>query len=54
MRKRAVRAGSKTPHVMEGGPWDGKVLRLHTPGTLPFTVQGQTGRYNEKNRWVAL
>jgi len=54
MKKRAVTKGRKTLHVMQGGPWDGKTLRLHSPGTLPITVGGQTGRYNMNNVWVTL
>lgn len=52
MRKRAIKAGRKTPHELSGGPWDGQILRLETPGTLPIVVQGQRGRYNASGKWV--
>lgn len=53
MAKKRLSKGKRTPHVLEGGPWDGQTLHLHSPGTLPFMLKGQKGRYNEKGKWEA-
>lgn len=37
---------------MHGGPLDGQTLFLSCKGTLPFTLNGQTGRYDSNNNWV--
>lgn len=42
----------KTKHVMHGGPLGGQTLYLTSPGTLPFTLNGETGRYDNTNTWV--
>lgn len=42
----------KTAYVMEGGPMDGQTLYLSSPGTLSFSLHGQTGHYNSENKWV--
>lgn len=35
-----------------GGPLDRCELILTSPGTLTFTLHGQTGRYDASMRWV--
>lgn len=42
----------KTAYVMTGGPLDGQTLYLSSPGTLSFSLHGQTGHYNSENVWV--
>lgn len=42
----------KTAYVMKGGPMDGRTLYLSSPGTLSFSLHGQTGHYNSANVWV--
>ena len=41
----------KRPYKLEGGPMDGHTLWLTSGGTLTFTLQGQTGRYNHDGIW---
>ena len=42
----------KTAYVMKGGPMDDQTLYLSSPGTLSFSLYGQTGHYNSWNVWV--
>ena len=42
----------KIAYVMKGGPMDGQTLYLSSPGTLSFSLHGQTGHYNSANVWV--
>ena len=42
----------KQRHLMKSGPLDGHSLYLETPGTLTFTMKGQTGFYNFNDKWV--
>lgn len=42
----------KIAYVMKGGPMDGQTLYLSSPGTLSFSLHGQTGHYNSENVWV--
>ena len=51
MRK-LPRKGRKTANVMTGGPLDGQTLWLSCAGTVSFTLNGQTGRYDANNRWI--
>ena len=39
------RRGSYRAYLCVGGPFAGQHLNLHTPGTLTFTIRGQTGPY---------
>lgn len=41
----------KTAYVMKAA-MDGQTLYLSSPGTLSFSLHGQTGRYNSENVWV--
>lgn len=52
-RKPTPRQGRKSPHKLKGGPFDGHTLYLCSPGTLTFTVKGQSGRYNSNGEWEA-
>ena len=53
MFKKRLSKGKRLKFVLYGGPWNGETLYLHSPGTLPFTVNGESGRYNEKGFWEA-
>ena len=52
-RRKAISI-KRTPVIVSGGPFAGQVLRLSSPGTLTFTVNGETGRYNEAGEWVPV
>ena len=39
-------------YMLKGGPLNGKIITLSTPGTVVFRLHGQKGRYNEENVWV--
>lgn len=53
-KPKKLSATKKKPYVMQGGPLDKQTLYLETPGTMPFRLKGQYGRYNERHQWVAL
>lgn len=36
---------------LQGGPLDGKRIRVHSSGTLIFSLHGFKGRYNLDNKW---
>lgn len=42
-----------TAYIMKGGPLNAVTLYLTGPGTITFSLRGQTGFYNSKNEWVA-
>lgn len=50
--KKRLRKTKTANHCMVGGPLHGRILRLATAGTLPFTLNGQTGHYDSNNVWV--
>lgn len=54
MAKKRLSKGKRTPYILKGGPWDGQTLHLYSPGTLPFMLKGEKGRYNGKGEWEAL
>lgn len=35
-----------------GGPYDGSILFLETPGTIEFKVGSFKGYYDQKMKWV--
>ncbi len=41
-------------YILNGGPFDGKRVRMESPGTLTFTCNGMTGRYNRENVWEPI
>jgi hypothetical protein len=43
--KSKLTIGPKTKYLCLDGPLAGKTLTLSTPNTLPFTLNGVTGRY---------
>lgn len=50
--RRARVAPNKTAlYAATGGPYNGKMLLLSSPGTLPFTVDGYHGYYNHYMEW---
>ena len=51
-RFKTPRRGTGTrKYVMKGGPLNGVALWLSCPGTLSFTMNGMTGRYDGNNQW---
>lgn len=52
VRKSAVSVGRRVMMFMSGGPIDR--LMMHSSGTLPFSLQGMRGYYDNENRWVEL
>ncbi len=44
----------KTKFVCEGGVLDGHKLFLTTNGTMPFSIRGVKGYYDNAMQWVAL
>lgn len=48
-RRPAVR---KLKCKMYGGPLNGHVLLLESPGTLKFTLGGERGYYDSFNNWI--
>lgn len=50
-RRFAVRV-KKSWHSCSGGPFNNSQLLLECPGTLPFRLFGQSGRYNHEMKWV--
>jgi hypothetical protein len=44
----------KTKFVCEGGVLHGHKLFLTTNGTMPFSIRGVKGYYDNAMRWVAL
>ena len=49
-----MRKGRKTKYRMNGGPLHDMVFYLESAGTLPFSMHGQYGYYNEKCKWISL
>lgn len=52
LRKSPVSAGRRRLVVLQGGPIAS--LMMHSPGTLPFSLDGMIGYYNMKNEWVEI
>lgn len=52
MKNRMLVNGKRHPYVMRQGPLHGQTLYMERPGTLPFTLNGQTGHYNQSNDWI--
>jgi hypothetical protein len=44
----------KTKFLCDGGVLDGHKLFLTTNGTMPFSIKGVKGYYNNAMKWVAL
>lgn len=53
VQKTKLRAIRKSKWVCEGGPMHRETLMLTTSHTLPFTLNGQTGRY-KNGKWETL
>lgn len=53
MRKRRPTV-RKQRQKLNGGPFNGAVIRMACPGTLTFTVNGETGRYDHNNNWLPV
>lgn len=50
MAKRVAK-GRRIKFQLVGGPFHGKTVELYSAGTLEFTVNGFTGRYDDKGHW---
>lgn len=35
-----------------GGPLNGQKLKMVTCGTITFTLNGETGCYDQNNKWI--
>lgn len=53
-RARQRMSRKKAKHLCIGGALDGHMLCLMTSGTLPFTLNGMRGFYNNEMKWVSL
>ena len=45
---------TKAPYNCRGGPLNGHTLYLEDPGTVVFTMRGQTGRYVQAGNVIDL
>lgn len=52
--RKVARRYTRKSFKMLSGPLDGQTLLLSQPGTLIFTLKGQTGYYNEHNIWTVV
>jgi hypothetical protein len=48
---RLVNEGRRVRTTLHGGPLAGETVYLRSGGTLPFTLYGQRGYYDQDNRW---